>query len=111
MRTHGYSVRGAIAKTNRYFFHKGNAHSVMGPFVLDGGFLDISTIEGGYDADTFWLAINQKVVRRGAPSLPVPPLPFRSRSESLRAFRPGASRAPPPSSRTCGRILSPIAYL
>lgn len=63
MRNVGYSKRGKIAKTNNYFFHKGVNHSILGPFVLDGGFLDLSVIEGAYDADKYWMALNQVVVR------------------------------------------------
>ena len=59
VRNVGYSERGTIAKTNKYFFHKGVNHSVLGPFALDGGFLDLSIVEGAYDADTFWMAFNQ----------------------------------------------------
>ena len=61
MRSMGYSRRGAIAKTNHYYFHKSKAHSVLGPFVLDDGFLDMSIIEGAFDGERFWEAMNQVV--------------------------------------------------
>ena len=43
IRREGYAKRGEVAKTNRYFFHRGTKYSVLGPFVFDEGFLDIST--------------------------------------------------------------------
>ena len=64
----GYSKRGTIAKTNMYFFHKGVNHSVLGPFVLDEGFLDLSVVQGAFDADAYWYALNQVVVR-GIPTI------------------------------------------
>eukprot|EP00966_Prymnesium_polylepis_P141702 3272201-Prymnesium_polylepis.1 len=49
-RTYGSSKRGTVAKTNRYFFHKGIRYSVLGPFVLNDGFLDMAVVEGGVDS-------------------------------------------------------------
>jgi len=62
LRNVGYAKKGAIAKTNKYFFHKGKSMSVLGPFVFDEGFLDFSIVEGGYDGDLFWSALNVKVL-------------------------------------------------
>jgi hypothetical protein len=49
----GYSKRGSIAKTNHYFWNRSKRYSVLGPFVIDGGF----------DSDRFYIAMEQKVVR------------------------------------------------
>jgi hypothetical protein len=62
MRNVGYSKRGKIAKTNWYFFQRGVKYSVLGPFVLDDGFLDISIVEGAFDADRYFYALEQSVV-------------------------------------------------
>ena len=62
MRNVGYSKRGTAAKTNWYFFQRGVKYSVLGPFVLDDGFLDISIVEGAFDADRYFYALEQSVV-------------------------------------------------
>ena len=59
----GISKRGRRAKS-KMFFHRGKGHSVLGPFTMDEGFLDLSCVEGGYDADRFHMALHQVVVRR-----------------------------------------------
>jgi hypothetical protein len=61
IRNVGYSRRGAVAKSNHYFLHRGVNHSILGPFVLDGGFLDLSIVEGAFDTDSFWAALNVSV--------------------------------------------------
>jgi hypothetical protein len=38
--------------------NRSKKYSVLGPFVIDGGFL-----EGGFDSDRFYIAMEQKVVR------------------------------------------------
>ena len=63
IRNYGRSKRGTVARTNKSFFHRGVNHSVLGPFVFDHGFLDISVIQGAYDNELFWVAFNQVVVR------------------------------------------------
>ena len=64
----GYSKRGTIAKTNHYFWSRSKRYSVLGPFVIDGGFLDLCIVEGGFDSDRFYIAMEQKVVRAVARS-------------------------------------------
>jgi hypothetical protein len=61
-RRYGSSKRGKVAKTNRFYFHKGVRYSVLGPFVLDEGFLDLSVVVGGYDCDMFLNALHQVVL-------------------------------------------------
>ena len=60
----GISKRGARAKSKRMFFHRGKSYSVLGPFTMDEGFLDISVVEGGFDTERFESALEQIVVRR-----------------------------------------------
>jgi hypothetical protein len=61
-RRYGSSKRGTIAKTNYYYFHRGVRYSVLGPFVMDEGFLDSCIIEGGFNSDTFLEALVQVVL-------------------------------------------------
>ena len=61
-RTMGHSKRGRVAKTNRYFFHRGRRFSCLGPFALDEGFLSECIIEGGFTKETFLMALVQTVV-------------------------------------------------
>jgi len=60
----GISKRGRKSKSKRFFFHRGKSYSVLGPFTMEDGFLDISVVEGGYDGDTFFNALVRKVVSR-----------------------------------------------
>jgi hypothetical protein len=43
--------------------NRSKKYSVLGPFVIDGGFLDLCIVEGGFDSDRFYIAMEQKVVR------------------------------------------------
>ena len=61
-RRFGSSKRGTIAKTNNYFFHRGTRYSVLGPFVMDEGFLDNCIIEGGFTSEMFLHALVQCVL-------------------------------------------------
>ena len=58
----GHSKRGRIAKTNRYFFHRGRRFSCLGPFALDHGFLSECIIEGAFNSDLFASALVQCVL-------------------------------------------------
>ena len=53
----GHSKRGTPARSSISFFHRGVRYSVMGPYVLGGGFLDAVIIEGAFTADRFLHAL------------------------------------------------------
>ena len=80
----GYSKAGAAAKTNLFFFHKGRRFSILGPFVLDEGFLEVEVVEGGFNAESYRQAVNKVVVsaRRDFRILARPPPPCRLRALS-----------------------------
>jgi len=61
-RTLGYSKAGRPARSNKFFFHRGKRYSALGPFVLDDGFLDSFVIEGGFDNESFLIALHQCVI-------------------------------------------------
>merc|ERR1712070_1066299 len=57
----GASKKGTRAKSKRFFFHRGKAYSVLGPFTMDDGFINISVVEGGFDTERFLAVLEQKV--------------------------------------------------
>ena len=67
LRRIGKSKRGRPARTKTFFLRGGKRYSVLGPFVLDAGFLDSCIVEGAFNSETFLQALHQCVVRRPLP--------------------------------------------
>ena len=57
----GISKRGKRAGGKTTFFHHGVRHSILAPFDLSEGFLDVDVVEGGYNADRFLDALYSTV--------------------------------------------------
>ena len=72
-RRYGHSKKNTPARSNKFFFHRGVRYSVMGPFVLGGGFLDCCIVEGGFTSARFYQALIMNVVRQAL--RPVSPQP------------------------------------